>query len=149
MREQNMTNDIDAQAAAASLAAVDELADRMRKDVIAMGVAVGAFGLGSAAAMLLIGLVGMNGSVAAIIAGTILLVASMLPLQVVAARAKSRAPGFNRRYLGAIAAWGIIYVTGLAVGGFVFPGVLAFWIPVAVLSAVPGIWFAVTTGTRR
>ncbi len=144
-----MTDHIDATAAAASLAEADRVAGRMRKDVVAMSVAVGAFGIGSAAAMILIGLVGMTGSVGAIVAGTILLIASMIPLQVVAATARSRTAGFSRHYLTAIAAWGVVYMAGMIVGGFVFPGVAAFWIPAALLSAVPGVWFAVRTGLRR
>ncbi len=142
-------NTISPQSAAASLAAADEVAARMRKDVIAMTVAVTAFGIGSAAAMLIIGIEGMRGSVGAIIAGTVLLIGAMIPMQVAGVKARARTTHFTRRYLATILIWGAIYVTGMIVGGFLFPGVATFWIPMALLSAVPCIWFAITSRTSR
>lgn len=144
-----MSDTVDRQAAAASLAAADELAAGMRKDVSAMAVAVAGSGIGSATAMLIIGLVGMNGSVGAIVAGTIFLIGSMIPLLVVGVTAKAKAAAFTRRYLFTIGAWGVIYAVGMIIGGFLLPGVAAFWIPVAILSAVPGLWFAFRSRSVR
>lgn len=144
-----MDAEITREDAIAALAKSDALAANMHKDLSAMRIAMAAFGIGSAAAMLLIGLVGMAGQPGALVAGIVLLIAAMIPLQIVGVRAKARVSKFTRRYLVAILVWGAVYSAGMIIGGFAFPLIPAFWIPAALLSAVPGLWFAATARETR
>ncbi|MGJ0202978.1 hypothetical protein [Leucobacter sp. gxy201] len=144
-----MNTEITREEAAAALAKTDLLAANMRRDLTAMRVAMAAFGIGSAGAMLIMGLVGMGGQPGALVAGVVLLIAAMIPVQIVGVRAKARVSKFARRYLIAILVWGVVYAAGMIVGGFVFPLVPAFWIPAAVVSALPGLWFAATARDAR
>jgi len=128
-----------------ALAAADRSAESMHRQTIAIRVAMGGFALASLAGVLILGLVPMPGSM---IGGLTFILGAAIALAVVGGTAKARPAGFLHRYLIAIGVWAAIYVAALVIGMSVFPAEPAFWIPAAIASALPGLWFVVV-GARR
>jgi hypothetical protein len=91
------------------------------------------FAAGSVALVLLIGLDGQRG---ATIATTLwlLLVASMSWW---GARQRVILRGHKRRSFLAFGGWGVLYGTTLLVGEYLFADQPAFWVPAAVITAIP------------
>lgn len=58
-------------------------------------------------------------------------------LVVFALRQPVRPRGFGALHVGAMAAWGVVYMVTLMVGVNVFPGETAWWVSGAVASTVP------------
>lgn len=128
-----------------ALAAADRSAEALRKRTVSIQVAMTGFALASLAGVLILGLAPMPGNM---IGGLTFILAAAIALAVVGATAKARPVAFMRRYLVAIGVWAVIYVVALMLGMNVFPGDAAFWIPAAVVSALPGLWFVIA-GERR
>lgn len=131
--------------ARAALDAADRSAERMHRQTIGVRVAMAGFASASLVGLVVLGLVPAPGGV---IGGTAFVVGAAIALGVVGATAKARSADFTRRYLVTIAIWAVFYVAAVVIGSTVFPGVAAFWIPVAILSAVPGAWFALVGAAR-
>ena len=51
--------------------------------------------------------------------------------------ARVASAGFGRRWVRAVAGWGVLYSAAMVLGMTVFRGELAFWLPAAVLAALP------------
>lgn len=51
--------------------------------------------------------------------------------------ARVSSAGFARRWAQAVLGWGVLYAAGMLLGLMVFRGELAFWLPAAVLAALP------------
>ncbi|MFE6687200.1 hypothetical protein ACFVFQ_12050 [Streptomyces sp. NPDC057743] len=71
--------------------------------------------------------------------GTGLLVAVVSWLSVYAARQPVSRRGFGIRHGIMIGTWGLLYAAVLALGIIFFPGVAAWWVPGAVVVALPGL----------
>lgn len=141
-----MSDAISPAEARAALAAADRSAERMRTQTIAVRVAMAGFAAASLIGLLILGLVPAPGGV---IGGTVFIVGASIALAVVGASAKARTAGFTRRYLLTIGIWAVFYVAAVVIGATLLPGVASFWIPAAVLSALPGAWFAMVGAAAR
>lgn len=139
------THEANAQNAAATLAEADRLAAKMRKDVYAMRVAMTSLAAATAFGLLVIGLVP---SISAIIAGTVAIIAASVPVSLVGATARARDRAFPRRYLFTIGCWGLLFAAAIFIGMFHFPQMPGFWIPAAILCAIPPLSFVIA-GTRE
>ena len=51
--------------------------------------------------------------------------------------ARASSAGFSRRWVTAVAAWGALYAVALVVGLLAFRAEPAFWLPAAVVTALP------------
>ncbi|MCW4457264.1 hypothetical protein [Microbacterium sp. MPKO10] len=142
----NDTQNPQSQDAAAALERAESSSAALRKHTIGVRVAMACFALASAIAMLMFGFVPLPGG---IIGGTFFAVGAAVSLSIVGVTARARSRDFTRRYLIAIFSWAIIYVAALLVGWVAFeqaPAVV--WIIGAVLVAVPGAWFAITSSGK-
>lgn len=128
-----------------ALAAADRSAEALRKQTIAVRVAMAGFAIASLAGVIILGLVPMPGGM---IGGLTFILGSAVALAVVGATAKARPKAFTRRYLLTIGIWAAIYVATMLIGMNLLPGVAAFWIPAAIVSALPGLWFAIYGANR-
>ncbi len=45
--------------------------------------------------------------------------------------------GFARRWITALVSWGVLYAASLVIGLSFFRGVVAFWLPAAIVTALP------------
>ncbi|MCR2784022.1 MULTISPECIES: hypothetical protein [unclassified Microbacterium] len=138
------SHEVDPQDAAATLAQTDRLAAKMSKDVYAMRVAMVSLSAATAFGLLIIGLVP---SIGAIIAGTAAIVAATVPVSLVGATARARDRAFSRRYVLTIGCWGLLFAATIVIGMLLFPHVWGFWIPTAILCAIPPVAFVIT-GSR-
>ena len=145
MSDQRPSTPISQAEAREALAAVDRSAETMRRQTIAIRVAMAAFAIASLAGVLILGLVPMPGSM---IGGLTFILGAAIALAVVGATAKARPAAFTRRYVLTIGIWAVLYVAALMVGYTLLPGVAAFWVPAAIATALPGLWF-VATEVRR
>ncbi|MEV6566519.1 hypothetical protein [Streptomyces kronopolitis] len=66
-------------------------------------------------------------------------IAVIVGLSVYAARQRVTRWGFQRRQACLVTAWGLLYGGVLTVGLIRFPGVVAWWVPGALLVALPGL----------
>lgn len=139
------THEANAQNAAATLAEADRLAAKMSKDVYAMRVAMTSLAAATAFGLLVIGLVP---SISAIIAGTVAIIAASVPVSLVGATAQARDRAFPRRYLFTIGCWALLFAAAIFIGMFHFPQMPSFWIPAAILCAIPPLSFVIA-GTRE
>ncbi len=92
-----------------------------------------AFGLGSLALVVLLGL-GDRGVMVAAMVGWGVLVAVMA---VWASRQRVQLAGAGRRLTAAFAVWGVLYGLTLVIGLSLAPGAPAFWVPAALVVAAP------------
>ncbi|AWB86092.1 hypothetical protein [Mycetocola zhujimingii] len=133
--------EINPQDAAITLAETDRLAAKMSKDVYAMRAAMASLAAATAFGLILIGLVP---SIGAIIAGTAAIVAASIPVSLVGATARARDRAFSRRYLLTIGFWGLLFAGAILIGMYLFQQVPGFWIPAAILCAIPPVAFIIT-----
>lgn len=122
--------------AAAALARAQELGSTVREGTRWYVRYQVIYGCASALVVLAIGLLGKPYGVAigigfwcAVIAG----------LSVYSARQRVARRGFGRRYAGMIIACGVLYGAVLTPGTIWFPGVAAWWVPGALVVALPGL----------
>ncbi|MFF8787246.1 hypothetical protein [Streptomyces sp. NPDC015125] len=94
------------------------------------------YGCASAVLVLSIGLLGRPYGVAI---GIGLWCATITGLSVYVARQRVARRGFGVRHGVLIASWGLLYGAVLAPGTIWFPGVLAWWVPGALVVALPGL----------
>lgn len=138
------SHEVHPQDAATILAETDRLAAKMSKDVYAMRVAMVGLAAATVFGLLIIGLVP---SIGAIIAGTVAIVAASIPVSLVGATARARERAFSRRYLVTIGCWALLFAMTIVIGMFLLPQVWGFWIPAAILCAIPPVAFVIT-GSR-
>ncbi len=138
------SHEVHPQDAAMTLAETDRLAAKMSKDVYAMRAAMVSLAVATVFGLLVIGLVS---SIGAIIAGTVAIVGATIPVSLVGATARARDRAFPRRYLLTIGCWALLFALTIVVGMFLFLQVWGFWIPAAILCAVPPVAFVIT-GSR-
>lgn len=94
------------------------------------------YGIAAAAMVLSIGLISGPYGVAI---GSGIWTAVLIGLSVYAARQRVARWGFQRRHASLLTAWGLLY-GGVLSGGLIwFPGVVAWWVPGALLVALPGL----------
>ncbi|MFE7302471.1 hypothetical protein [Streptomyces sp. NPDC057579] len=122
--------------AAAALAQAEALGSTVRKSTkwyvryqVLYGCAAGLF-------VLLIGLV--KAPYGPVIGG-VLWVAAISGLSVYAARQRVARRGFGVRHGILIGAWGVLYAAVLVPGDIFFRGAPAWWVPGAVVVALPGL----------
>ena len=134
------THEVNPQDAAAALAKTDRLAATMSKDVHAMRVAMVGLAVATVFGLLLIGLVS---SIGAIIAGTVAIIAASLSVSLVGVTARARDRAFARRYLLTIGCWALLFAMTVVVGMFLFLQEWGFWIPAAIVCAIPPVAFVI------
>ena len=137
-------DEVSPQDAAITLAETDRIAAKMHKDVYAMRVAMVTLAAATIFGLLIIGLIP---SISTVIAGTIVLVAVAILLAYVGAAAGARDRAFRRRYLLTTGCWALLYVAAIWIGTTTFHQVPGFWIPAAILCAIPPVIFVIT-GSR-
>ncbi|WP_043265556.1 hypothetical protein [Streptomyces sp. CT34] len=122
--------------AAAALARVEELGSTVRnggKWYVRYQVI---YGLAAGLVVLSIGLVKHPYGVAV---GVGFWCATVAGLSVYAARQRVSRLGFGRRHAAMIILWGLLYLAVLLPGTFWFKGAAAWWVPGAVVVALPGL----------
>ncbi|MFD9209756.1 hypothetical protein ACFVZM_26215 [Streptomyces sioyaensis] len=94
------------------------------------------FGGAAAVMVLSIGLISRPHGVAI---GCGMWFAVIIGLSVYAARQRVARSGFRRRHATLITVWALLYGGVLSAGLIWFPGVVAWWVPGALLVALPGL----------
>ncbi|MGW9078392.1 hypothetical protein [Streptomyces kronopolitis] len=94
------------------------------------------YGIVAAVMMLSIGLISRPYGVAI---GCGVWTSAIAGLSVYVARQRVTRLGFQRRHAGLLLAWGLLYGGLLSAGLIWFPGVVAWWVPGALLVALPGL----------
>jgi len=138
------SHEVHPQDAATILAETARLAAKMSKDVYAMRVAMVGLAAATVFGLLIIGLVP---SIGAIIASTVAIVAASIPVSLVGATARARDRAFSHRHLLTIGCWALLFAVTIVIGMFLFLQVWGFWIPAAILCAIPPVVFVIT-GSR-
>lgn len=126
----------DATAAVAALARAQELRSTVRDGTKWYAWYQVIFGSAAAVMVLSIGLISKPYGVAI---GCGIWITVIIGLSVYAARQRVARLGFQRRHAGLIIAWGLLYGGVLSAGLIWFPGVVAWWVPGALLVALPGL----------
>ncbi|MFG2098460.1 hypothetical protein [Streptomyces sp. NPDC048612] len=122
--------------AAAALARVKELGSTVRNGTKWYVWYQVIFGCAAAVMVLCIGLLGRPHGVAI---GTGSWVAVVVALSVYASRQRVSRRGFGRWHAGLITAWAVLYLAVLLPGVFWFEGAVSWWVPGAVVVALPGL----------
>lgn len=127
----------------AALDQSEKSAARLHKRTAGLTVAVLGFSLASAIAVLFFGFVPRPWG---IVGGVSFVVASSVVLAIVSATAKAYQRSFARRWFVTIVVWALNYVLVVVVSTTVLsPAPIWFWVCGAVLVALPGIWFTITS----
>jgi hypothetical protein len=106
------------------------------------------FAAASVPLVLLIGLGGQRGATI----GTMLWIFLVSVMSWWGARQRVVLRGHKRRSILAFGGWGVLYGATLLLGEYLFPGQPAFWVPAAVITAVPLVLAAcwpTSRGDRR
>ncbi|WP_017537450.1 hypothetical protein [Nocardiopsis halophila] len=120
--------------AAASLAAADEAAGRMRRKSSWYAVYCAVFGTVIPACTLTLGLsasVDMLIPVMAVMGATIVALVSYTAVRPVTA------PWFNRVHNLVMGSWGVLYTATILIGMLLFKAEPAWWVPMSVATALP------------
>ncbi|MFI0908109.1 hypothetical protein ACH4TE_32040 [Streptomyces sioyaensis] len=126
----------DAVAAMAALARAQELGSTVRDGTKWYAWYQAIFGGAAAVMVLSIGLIGGPYGVGI---GCGIWTTVIIGLSVYAARQRVARLGFQRRHASLIIVWGLLYGGVLSAGLIWFPGVVAWWVPGALLVALPGL----------
>ncbi|MFE0377672.1 hypothetical protein ACFW1M_19270 [Streptomyces inhibens] len=122
--------------AAAALARAQELSSTVRAGAKWYVRYQVVYGCAAAVVVLAIGLLSRPYGVAIGVGFWGLVVAG---LSVYSARQRVARRGFGRWHASMIIAWGLLYAAVLVPGSIWFPGVVAWWVPGAVVVALPGL----------
>lgn len=127
--------------AAASLAAAEDAAAKMRRKASRYTVYCAVFGTVVPACTAVIGLapslLGRQAVLPAVFTATGVMLGVVLALIVYLLTRPVTGTWFAWTHNATMAAWGILYVVTLFVGMYAFPGDPAWWIPMSVATALP------------
>ncbi len=115
-----------------------EQAGAMDAKVRPMGRWYALYGIGfGLTSMILLLIIGISDSVAGVVVGMTFYAIALSALVVYSTTRPVKPLGYNRLHLWGIGVWTPAYVTAVVVGSILFRGELLWWVPMAVLSAVP------------
>ena len=83
-----------------------------------------------------LGVVGTDDRSGLVVSGAFLACVALLSVTLLPGARVNR-PGFATRWVRAVVTWGLLFAATMVLGLLVFPGELRFWLPAAVLTALP------------